>query len=108
MDKDKLFDQVKRKLNVTWEDDDTTARIEEIIDSAIPTLIHKLGIADPDFDFSVPGMENNLFRTYCLYEWNHCANEFDDNYANDIGQVREKHEVDYYRSESEGGTDGET
>jgi hypothetical protein len=42
-----------------------------------------------------------------LYEWNHCANEFDDNYANDIGQVREKHEVDHYRSESEGGTDGE-
>ena len=108
MDKDKLFDQVKRKLNVTWEDDDTTARIEEIIDSAIPTLIHKLGIANPDFDFSVPGMENNLFRSYCLYEWNHCANEFDDNYANEIGQVREKHEVGYYRSESEGGTDGET
>lgn len=107
MDKDKLFDQVKRKLNVTWEDDDTTARIEEIIDSAIPTLIHKLGIANPDFDFSVPGMENNLFKSYCLYDWNHCANEFDDNYANEIGQVREKHEVDHYLSESEGGTDGE-
>lgn len=103
-----LFGQVKRKLNVTWDDDDTTARIEEIIDSAIPTMLHKLGIADPDFDFSVPGMENILFLSYCLYDWNHCTNEFDDNYANNIGQVRELHEVEYYRSESEGGTDGET
>jgi hypothetical protein len=102
-----LFGQVKRKLNVTWDDDDTTARIEEIIESAIPTMLHKLGIADPDFDFSVPGMENNLFLSYCLYDWNHCTNEFDDNYANNIGQVREKHELDQYSSESEGGTDGE-
>lgn len=108
MDNPTLFGQVRRKLNVTWDDDDTTARIEEIIESAIPTMLHKLGIADPDFDFSVPGMENNLFKTYCLYEWNHCASEFDDNYANDIGQIREKNEVDQYRSESEGGTDGET
>lgn len=103
-----LTGQVRRKLNITWEDDDTTARIEEIIESAIPTLIHKLGIADPEFDFSNPGMENNLFRSYCLYEWNHCTNEFDDNYANEIAQVRAKHEVEKYLAESEGNTDAET
>lgn len=103
-----LFGQVKRKLNVTWDDDDTTARIEEIIDSAIPTLIHKLGIVDPDFDFSIPGMENNLFKSYCLYEWNHCVNEFDDNYANDIAQVRAMHEVDYFSAESGANVDANT
>ena len=103
-----LFGQVKRKLNVTWDDDDTTARIEEIIDSAIPTLIHKLGIVDPDFDFSIPGMENNLFKSYCLYEWNHCANEFDDNYANDIAQVRARHEVGYFHAESGANVDANT
>lgn len=107
MDNPNLFGQVRRKLNVTWDDDDTTARIEEIMGLAIPTMLHKLGIADPDFDFSVPGMENNLFLNYCLYELNHCANEFDGNYANDIGQVREKNEVAHYLSESEDGTDGE-
>lgn len=99
MDNPTLFTQVRRKLNITWDDDDTTARIEEIIDSAIPTLIHKLGIADQDFDFSVPGMENNLFKAYCLYDWNHCLNEFDDNYSNDIAQVRRKHEVEFYKTE---------
>lgn len=97
---ERLVAQVKRKLNITWNDDDTTNRVQDIIQSAIPALKHKLGIADPDFDFSIPGMENDLFKAYCLYEFNHCLNEFDANYANDILQVRAKYEVkDYLANE---------
>ena len=92
-----LIKQVKRKLNITWEDADTNDRVLDIIQSAIPDMLHILGIADPDFDFSEPGMENDLFKAYCLYEYNHCANEFADNYANKIGQVRAKHEVAHYK-----------
>ena len=92
----KLFEQVKRKLNITWEDEDTTQRVNDIINSAIPDLIHKLGIPDKDFDFSVSGAENKLFLAYCLYEWNHCANEFDTNYANDIAPVQAKYAVQNY------------
>lgn len=102
MDNPTLFAQVKRKLNVTWNDDETTARIEEIIANAIPILIHRLGIVDADFDFSVPGAENNLFKSFCLYEWNHCANEFWTNYADDIAQVRAKNDVQHYLLNSEG------
>lgn len=105
MDKTVLLGQVKRKLNVTWEDDDTTARINEIIESAIPDLIHKLGISDPDFDFSVPGIENTLFLSYCLYEWNHVIEAFDLNYERTIAQARTKHEVDYYLAKGEVGED---
>ena len=93
---DRLFEQVKRKLDITWNDDDTNARVEDIINSAIPTMRKKLGIADPNFDFSIEGTENTLFLNYCLYDRDHCANEFDDNYANDIAQVRAEHEVKYY------------
>ena len=95
MNRDLLFKQVKRKLNVTWEDDDTTSRIEEIIESAIPDLIHRLGIFDSNFDFSVAGAENTLFKNYCLYEWNHCLNEFWNNYAEDIAQIRAEWAVKY-------------
>ncbi len=92
-----LLAQVKRKFNITWEDDDTNARLEEIIASAIPKLIFKLGISDANFDFSVAGMENDLFKSYCLYEWNHVANEFDDNYSNEIAQIQAKHLVKYHQ-----------
>lgn len=91
-----LLEQVKRKLNVTWEDDDTTARIEEIIESAIPVLLYKIGIADPDFDFSAKGEENTLFLAYCLYDWNHVVEDFDLNYERMISETRAKHEVQSY------------
>lgn len=91
-----LLSYVKRKLNITWNDEDTNARVEEIVESAIPKMINILGISDPDFDFSEPGEEKTLFGAYCLYEWNHVAHEFQANYANDIAQVRERHEVKYH------------
>lgn len=93
-----LFQQVRRKLNITWEDEDTTARVKEIIESAIPTMIHRLGIADPDFDFSKPGDENTLFKNYCLYEYNHCANEFWQNYSFRVAETRAKHIVSHYKN----------
>lgn len=102
MDNVILLGQVKRKLNITWEDPDTNKQIEEIIDLAIPTLKHKLGIPESlNFDFSVASTENLLFKNYCLYEWNHCVNEFDDNYANEIAQVRAKWIVKYIKEGGE-------
>jgi hypothetical protein len=96
-----LLAQVRRKINVTWNDEETDARIEEIIESAIPDLTFKLGISDSEFDFSVAGMENTLFLAYCLYEWNHVLDEFDLNYSRMIAQVRAKHEVNHFLKESE-------
>lgn len=95
---EELLKQVKRKLNVTWEDVETSERIKDIINSAIPDLKHKLGITAADFDFSVAGTENTLFLAYCLYEWNHCLNEFDENYARLIAQVRARYAVERYAS----------
>lgn len=88
-----LLSQVKSKLNITWSDEETTKRLTEIIEDAIPDLIHRLGITNKDFDFSKPGVENNLFKNYCLYEWNHSLNEFFDNYAESIAQIRARNEV---------------
>jgi len=98
MDNPTLLGQVRRKLNITWEDDETTARIEEIMESAIPDLKHRLGITDSDFDFSVAGDENTLFKNYCLYEWNHSLSEFFVNYADMIAQVKARNDVAYYRA----------
>ena len=103
-----LIEQVKRKLNITWSDEETDKRVNDIIASALPILKHKLGIADVDYDFSAPGLENLLFLAYCMYEWNHAVNEFDANYANDIAQCRAIREVSHYKlQENEGDSVGE-
>lgn len=96
-----LFKQVKRKLNITWEDETTNARVTDIINAAIPILSHKLGITDPNMDFSISGAENMLFLAYCLYEWNHSVAEFDANYSNEIAQIRAKYAVAAYENEVE-------
>ncbi len=96
-----LFKQVRRKLNITWEDETTNARVTDIINAAIPILSHKLGITDPNMDFSISGAENMLFLAYCLYEWNHSVAEFDMNYSNEIAQIRAKYAVAAYEAEVE-------
>ena len=102
-----LIDQVKRKLNITWSDEDTEGRLNDIINSAKVKLSFKLGISDAEFDYSAAGQENMLFLALCLYEWNHAASDFDHNYANDIAQCRAYHEVQQYLSALEGDSDGE-
>ena len=101
---DLLFEQVKQKLNVTWSDDETDARIKTIIKNAIPSLKHRLGISNDNFDFS--GEENTLFLAYCFYEWNHCINEFEDNYSMMIATVRDRHIMEHFKS-LEGDSDEE-
>lgn len=97
-----LVAQVRRKLNITWNDDDTDARVNDIIASAIPILRHKLGITDEEFNFAAAGQENALLLSYCLYEWNNAVNEFDNNYANEIMQIRAKYEVQQYEAAEDG------
>lgn len=84
-----LTDKVKRKLDITWSDTGTDARIADIIDAAKPTMRHKLGLPDT-YDFEMPGQEQQLLLSWCLYEWNHATDEFDGNYLNDILQVRQR------------------
>ena len=102
-----LIDQVKRKLNISWIDEDTDRRVADIMDSVTPVLKHRLGITDPEFDFSKPGMENMLYLTLCLYEWNHSANEFWNNYSDDVANCQAIHDVAYYKAQ-EGDSDAET
>lgn len=96
-----LLEQVKRKCNITWEDKETTSRLNDIINSAIPDLSHKLGITDKIFDFSVAGTENTLFLAYCFYDWNNVLNEFEENYSKMIAQVRQKYAVELYLASEE-------
>lgn len=88
-----LTEKVKRKLNITWSDADTDARVAEIMDDARAAMMYKLGISDTSFDFSTAGQERVLYLAYCFYLWNHAENEFDAAYIGEIMQCRRKYEV---------------
>ena len=94
-----LLAQVRRKLNITWEDADTNNRVDDIMRQARAKMLDILGITNSDFDFSGDGTENMLYLAYCLYLYNHCENEFDNNYREDIMQTRAKYEVEQYATD---------
>ena len=96
MDKN-LLQEVKDKLNITWDEEETNRKLEGIINDAIATLDWKLG-AKIDY---LEGQEHNLFLNYCMYAYNNCTNEFDDNYFNEIMQLRQKYEVINYVQEEQ-------
>lgn len=100
-----LTRQVKRKLNITWGDVETDARVEEIMGDVGPYLRHKLGLS-AEFDFSAPGTERSLYLSCCLYEWNHIPrDEWEENYKHTIATVRDQYAVAHYLEEKEAEAD---
>lgn len=85
-----MLEIVKRHLNITWTDEDTDAKLADMIEDAEIELNHMLGA---EIDFSVPGMERRLFLNYMLYSWNDCLNEFEHAYRAEIYRIRHKYEV---------------
>lgn len=89
-----LISQIKNKCKITWMDDDTEERVKVIVENAVLTLSHKLGVkTGEEAIFTSAGMERMLFENYCLYEWNEMGNSFEENYQRDIITCRHKNEV---------------
>lgn len=76
-----LLADVKRALKITWENKNTEEELSGMIADAEYYLNHLLGA---EIDFSAPGMFHKLFLNYALYAYNHCENEFETAYLQDI------------------------
>lgn len=81
---------VKRNLNITWDDEDTDARIVDMMLDAEYALNHLLGA---EIDYFAPGMERSIYMSYILYAYNGCTNEFESAYLADIYRLRRMYEV---------------
>ena len=91
-----LLQELKDKLNITWDEEETNRKLQSILEDAQATLNYKLGAI---IDYSKYGPEHSLFLNYCMYAWNNCLNEFDDNYLNEIMQIRMLYEVEQYEED---------
>lgn len=78
---------VRRKLNITWHDQETEDRLKDIVETGISTMAHKLG-APPGFSFAADPAAFWLLREWCFYEWNHRAAQFSADYSGEIEQHR--------------------
>lgn len=82
------LDAVRRKLNVTWSDEGTNARLQDVVDAVSPRLASLLGF-DAAHDFSKEDGEAwGLFLNACLYEFSDAWDDFTQNYEREIQSVR--------------------
>ena len=85
-----LVDKVRRKLRVTYRDDEVDERIDEIMKQADSDLRFMLAITERSFTFEDGGTEQALFLAYCFYEWNDALDDFEVNYAEKIAKCRDR------------------
>lgn len=85
-----LVDKVRRKLRVTYRDDEVDERIDEIMKQADADLRSMLAITERSFTFEDGGTEQALFLAYCFYEWNDALDDFEVNYAEKIAKCRDR------------------
>lgn len=79
---------VRRKLNVTWTDADTEARLQDVVETVSPRLASLLSYPfDHEFT-SADGSAWGLFLNGCLYEFSDAWDDFTSNYASEILSVR--------------------
>lgn len=98
-----LFQQVMRKLKITWDDDETAHRVrDELIPNADADLRFRLGIPDSaGFTFMTPGAENILLENHCWYANYDALEDFYEAYFDLIEECRRKWEVIQYALEKE-------
>lgn len=100
-----LTELVKSRLNITWEDDITTAKVTNALNDAIPALCAKVGLTydyDKDtvkeqdgtaVDITTPSQFRHLLVTYAAYIFDQQGHLFDANYRTEINACRQRYEV---------------
>lgn len=79
-----VLDAVRRKLNVTWDDDTTEYRITDVVAAVSPALALRCGL-EITHEFAPGEPEWMLFLNACLYEYSDALDDFWGNYALEIG-----------------------
>lgn len=82
---------IKRKLNITWDDEMTDKRVDDVIETAGAALGRAIGLNISDAE-SMSRLERpdmaGLLANACFYEWSNALDEFWINYADEIQRAR--------------------
>lgn len=79
---------VRDKVNVTWDDETTSARLEMVVATVSPRLSSLIGYPS-DHEFTPTDHSfGSLFLNACLYEFSDALDDFEGNYADIIQSER--------------------
>lgn len=82
------YSAVKRKLSISWDDQQTDLRVADVIDATTAWLNSRLGFPAAHSYSSADGEPWPLFLNACLYEWSNALDAFAESYAAEIRACR--------------------
>lgn len=85
-----LIDEVKRYLDITWNDEDTEKNVKEYIKYAKQCLNEDVGT---DIDYDTDLKARKLLLNHCRYQKNKDDEFFEENFSKDINNLRFKYAV---------------
>ena len=88
---EEFFKEVKRHLQVTWDDDDTNLTIADYIKDGVEVLQDDVGTL---INFDTDDFARGLLRTYVRYAWNKSEEYFIENNLERILKLEVKYGKD--------------
>ena len=89
-----LLDSCRLELQITWQDDDTHARIVNHIKNGVNYIKNKCGVTDDDF--IAGGKANALLLAYVRRAMSGDTSTFEADYLSDILDLQMEFEVENY------------
>lgn len=89
-----LLDSCRLELQITWQDDDTNARIVNHIKNGVNYIKNKCGVTDDDF--IAGGKANALLLAYVRRAMSGDTSTFEADYLSDILDLQMEFEVENY------------
>ena len=98
--KDKIpyFDEIKRHLAITWDDEDTDSTILDYIADGKNHLMNLCG--DFSINFNTDVEAKKLLKEYCRYARNYSIEAFNHNFSDDIMRFQLHHAINDYSKTS--------
>ena len=91
-----MLHELKRYLRITWEDEDTEAYVDGILQRAKAKLNRYAGT---EIDFDANADERQLLLDCCRYIYNHAAEHFEEDFSGELIALRNRYAVEGYLDE---------
>lgn len=93
------FDEIKRHLSITWDDDVTNQTVRDYIIDGQNHLMKISG--DFSIDFNTDIEAKKLLKEYCRYARNYSIEAFNHNFQDDILRFQIHHAINDYSKTSD-------
>ena len=92
------LEDVKRHLQITLNDTDTTERLIGMMLDAEVELNHLFGA---ELDYFAPGLAHRLYLSYLMYAYNNCLDEWETAYLKDILRLQHIQRIKEVKADDE-------